>query len=413
MENYDKLTFTAALVFGSFDLFHVGHYNLIKNILNKQHDKVYIAIASDNWLSIRGKNPIQNESTREKNILKYFPDVQIIIEDSTKPFEYFERFCLSYGITHIYGGHDQRGLKSIVSTFNDKFDKNIFFKTFNRTDNVSTTIMKEQLFNLNISSELIDCEKISRINNSIENAKSIKIKDNVLEWNNYIIKTYSSRSNASLNSNFSSLLLQGVNVNILNNKLIYKKIEGNTIDRRRLSNEHLDLIINKIHWFRNLNIPLVQIKDMRIYLKQYKNIIKELGLNIDFWEAIVISLKKIESSNQLTYTHGDLNAKNIIISESGDIYFIDSDWPSYTYELFEPASFICHNDLSPDQRWKFMKTFFSDDEVIIDSVIWFLFHDYLYNYRNGLFKRNKDILEYSQKQLKKLDIVLKKRDLIW
>lgn len=409
----ERTEITSAIVFGTFDLFHVGHYFLIKKILEKNDDVLYIAIASDNWLKIRKKNPIQNELTRKKSILQYFPKVHVLIEDSSKPFEYFDQFCLNYNISHVYGGHDQKGLKSLILKFNKKYNKNLNFEYFDRTANISTTLMKETISrmvnvdNLKISNDFKDLDNFIKTQNLIKNKK------NVYEWKGYIIKSYQSSEDPCLKHNYYSLNFQNVETFFSDKYLFYKKINGNTFNNIEIRDSHLELIKNKINLFKNFNIPESQIKDIDIYLKQYKTIIDHYSLKINFWEDIVNSLKNVDKTNKIVYTHGDLNSKNIILDFDERISFIDCDWTSYTYELFDPAAFICHNNLSIKQRWKFMKNFISDENVIIDAVIWFLFHDYLYNYRNGMINSDNEIVNYSNKQYKKLLSVLDKKDLIW
>lgn len=107
------------LVYGTFDLFHYGHLELLKKskeLANKMGGKLIVAASSDRWAKESGKNVIINECERIEIIksIKYVDkafindkkcedrlldvienDVAIVIIDEKhkKHYEYLNNIC--------------------------------------------------------------------------------------------------------------------------------------------------------------------------------------------------------------------------------------------------------------------------------------------------------------------------------
>lgn len=122
------------LTYGTFDLFHIGHVNLLKR-LKGLGDYLYVGISSDEFNSLKGKKSFFSYEERSE-IVKSCKYVDMVFPE--KNWEQKVSDIKKYDVTIFAMGDDWRG----------KFD---FLKEYcevvylPRTKDISTTEIKEKL----------------------------------------------------------------------------------------------------------------------------------------------------------------------------------------------------------------------------------------------------------------------------
>ena len=125
------------LTYGTFDMFHVGHLNLIQK-LRKLGDKLIVGVSTDEFNQLKGKNTVIPFEQRSK-IVSAIREVDMVIPEVS--WEQKELDIKKYNVDVFAIGNDWEG----------KFDH---LKTscevlyLERTADVSTTGLKESLKNL-------------------------------------------------------------------------------------------------------------------------------------------------------------------------------------------------------------------------------------------------------------------------
>ena len=122
------------LTYGTFDLFHIGHLNLLKR-LKCGADKLIVGVSTDEFNSRKGKHTIIPFSDRAA-IVKNISCVAMVISESS--WEQKISDIKKYSATHFAIGNDWEG----------KFDYLRDYCEVNyipRTDNISTTQLKSTL----------------------------------------------------------------------------------------------------------------------------------------------------------------------------------------------------------------------------------------------------------------------------
>merc|ERR1712100_457431 len=93
------------ITFGTFDLFHQGHYNILKRA--SEYGNLYVGVSSD-WFSStkKGFRPVDNESIRMNNVksLNFVKDV-FLEESMEKKQEYIDKYKIDLFIM----GDDWKG----------------------------------------------------------------------------------------------------------------------------------------------------------------------------------------------------------------------------------------------------------------------------------------------------------------
>lgn len=122
------------LTYGTFDLLHVGHINLLKRA--KEHgDYLIVALSTDQFNSLKNKSSYHSYEVR-KQILESIKYVDMVIPENT--WEQKIEDVKKYNVDVFVMGDDWEG----------KFD---FLKEqcdvvyLERTEGISTTMIKEQL----------------------------------------------------------------------------------------------------------------------------------------------------------------------------------------------------------------------------------------------------------------------------
>ncbi len=93
------------LTYGTFDMFHIGHLELLKRI-KAMGDRVIVGVSTDEFNHIKGKKTIIPYSQRAEIVasIKYVD--RVIPEES---WEQKREDIKRYGVTHFVMGDDWRG----------------------------------------------------------------------------------------------------------------------------------------------------------------------------------------------------------------------------------------------------------------------------------------------------------------
>ena len=122
------------ITYGTFDLFHIGHLNLLKRLI-ELGDYLIVAVSTDEFNAAKGKQTIVPFADRIE-IVKNIKFVDLAIPESS--WDQKARDCEKYGVSVFGMGHDWEG----------KFDE---LKQYcevvylPRTNGVSSTDMKRLL----------------------------------------------------------------------------------------------------------------------------------------------------------------------------------------------------------------------------------------------------------------------------
>jgi len=148
------------ITYGTFDLFHVGHLNLLRR-LKEEADELIVAVSTDEFNEIKGKKTIIPYDQRVQ-IIEAIKYVDKVIPE--KDWAQKELDIKKYNIDVFAMGHDWEG----------KFDN---LKEFcevlylPRTEDISSTVLKNELKKIsNISVEDITktFEILKRLQNDLQ-----------------------------------------------------------------------------------------------------------------------------------------------------------------------------------------------------------------------------------------------------
>ena len=144
------------LTYGTFDMFHIGHLELLKRLKNLG-TKLIVAVSSDEFNELKGKKTIIPYSQRA-SIVEAIKYVDVVIPEHD--WEQKEKDIKKYNVDIFCMGHDWEG----------KFDE---LKEFcevvylPRTEGISSTDLKDAL-------NKIDKININDINKAFEILKRLK-----------------------------------------------------------------------------------------------------------------------------------------------------------------------------------------------------------------------------------------------
>lgn len=128
------------ITFGTFDLFHVGHLNILERCKNYKggDNEVFVGVSSDKLnFKKKGCYPIINEYQREKIVgsIKY---VDLAFREES--LELKEYYCKKYNADILIMGDDHKGR---FDHLKDLLDIEVLY--FPRTENVSTTAIRSKI----------------------------------------------------------------------------------------------------------------------------------------------------------------------------------------------------------------------------------------------------------------------------
>lgn len=127
-----KKKFKRIITFGTFDLFHIGHENILKRA-KEYCDYLIVGVSSDALNKTKGKTSVMLENDRINHIKKLNYVNEVFLEESLdKKDEYIKK----YNADVLVMGNDWTGKFNWVSS-------DVLY--FERTPNISTTMLKEQM----------------------------------------------------------------------------------------------------------------------------------------------------------------------------------------------------------------------------------------------------------------------------
>lgn len=122
------------LTYGTFDLFHIGHLNMLKRLKDKG-DRLIVGVSTDEFNALKGKRPIVPFEQRIE-IVRSIRYVDEAIPEST--WEQKRNDISKYGVDVFGIGEDWKG------RFDDLEDQ-VEVVYLSRTSGISTTEMKRVL----------------------------------------------------------------------------------------------------------------------------------------------------------------------------------------------------------------------------------------------------------------------------
>ena len=124
------------ITYGTYDLFHEGHYNLLKRA-KALGDYLIVAISTERFNEIKGKKAYHNYETR-KEMLEAVRYVDLVIPEND--WDQKRDDVLKYHVDTVVMGSDWEGHEKFESL------KDICEVVYlDRTDGISTTKIKEEL----------------------------------------------------------------------------------------------------------------------------------------------------------------------------------------------------------------------------------------------------------------------------
>lgn len=144
------------ITYGTFDMFHIGHLELLKRIKGMA-DELIVAVSTDEFNQIKGKKTIIPFEQRAK-IVESIRYVDMVIAENS--WDQKKDDIKKYGVTHFVMGDDWRGkfddLKELCEV--------IYLP---RTQGISSTELKDTL-------KALSSIDLNELNHAIEILKRIK-----------------------------------------------------------------------------------------------------------------------------------------------------------------------------------------------------------------------------------------------
>ncbi|MGP5164320.1 adenylyltransferase/cytidyltransferase family protein [Arthrobacter rhombi] len=134
ISNVRQVMTKTVLTYGTFDLFHVGHLNILKR-LKEQGDRLIVGVSTDEFNAVKGKRPIVPFEQRIE-IVQSIRYVDMAVPESNWEQKRLDIAKYDVGVFGI--GDDWRG------HFDDLEDK-VEVVYLPRTSGISTTEMKRIL----------------------------------------------------------------------------------------------------------------------------------------------------------------------------------------------------------------------------------------------------------------------------
>lgn len=125
---------TTVLTYGTFDLFHIGHLNLIQR-LTQIGDRVIIGVSTDEFNAGKGKGSVVSYADRAR-IVESIKGVDLVIPEES--WEQKERDIRTHGVDVFAIGDDWAGKFDELATL-------CRVEYLPRTHGISTTGIKEML----------------------------------------------------------------------------------------------------------------------------------------------------------------------------------------------------------------------------------------------------------------------------
>ena len=136
MNSIQQKKYNIGITYGTFDLFHIGHLNLLKRA-KEFCDFLIVAVSTDEFNSQKGKTCVIPYSQRSEIVssIKY---VDKVIPETT--WEQKTHDVVKYNINIFMIGDDWQGKFDYLSEY-------CLVKYLPRTEGISTTLLKTRLSN--------------------------------------------------------------------------------------------------------------------------------------------------------------------------------------------------------------------------------------------------------------------------
>lgn len=128
---------------GVFDLFHVGHLNLLERC-KEMCDYLIVGICDDNYVrNVKNKEPVFSEEERARIVeaLKVVDKVVIIDAEVTNNKS---KALDLFGYDVLFSGDDWKGTERYMKTEREFADKGVSIEYFPYTNGISTTEIKNK-----------------------------------------------------------------------------------------------------------------------------------------------------------------------------------------------------------------------------------------------------------------------------
>lgn len=125
---------TTVLTYGTFDLFHIGHLNLIRR-LTALGDRLIIAVSTDEFNAGKGKTSVVSYEDRAR-IVESIKGVDLVIPETS--WEQKRTDVVEHGVDVFAIGDDWRGKF-------DELEELCRVEYLPRTDGISSTEIKQML----------------------------------------------------------------------------------------------------------------------------------------------------------------------------------------------------------------------------------------------------------------------------
>ncbi len=408
------------LTIGTFDSFHVGHFNLLnkmKFIFGEEF--MVIAVASDEWSLAKGKKTINNQECRVNKIKALFPKAKVTIEDSKSSFGDVERICKEFNVKYIFGGADQRqAAERIKKTLSDDLKDINFIYLKERTQNISTSKIKEALSNKNPSElKLTDAQsdEIKMIAKKSSDTKSIlnnwNDSSDVIQHNDLVIKIHNDNKSLSKKECKFHLEMNGNSILLNNNTFVYKYLDGTTLSKIDIDKNIISLVSEEIIKLRTLYDENLNFKKSSDYLISFEKTSQFIDINEQEQKIVSDACDRLKIRN-LTTSHADLNHRNILLNK-GSVNFIDFENVRYTFDTYDFGSFVSHSKMNSSLREDIFKINNINHKVMIDTMIICLFNNAYWNMKLGIEQNRTEKINYSIEQTRRLKWVIENNNLDW
>lgn len=132
---------------GVFDLFHVGHLNLLERCKEKC-EYLIVGVCDDKYVKeIKKKSPVYNEQDRKRilNALKVVDCAEIVtIEETNNKMLALEKFKFDV----LFSGDDWKGSDRYTKTEKEFATKGVSIEYLPYTKGISTSQIKEEIANI-------------------------------------------------------------------------------------------------------------------------------------------------------------------------------------------------------------------------------------------------------------------------
>jgi len=136
--------FKVGITVGVFDLFHVGHLNLLERC-KELCDYMIVALCGDDYVrNIKHKEPIYNETDR-KRILSALKCVDRVVQISIEEVEDKLLLLKKYNFDVLFSGDDWRDSERYKQTEKQFVKAGVAIEWLPYTKGISTSSIKESL----------------------------------------------------------------------------------------------------------------------------------------------------------------------------------------------------------------------------------------------------------------------------